>query len=78
MTVYDLKVGDDAIITDFLAGREFRRRLVSLGVTRDSRFTLKNVTIMRNVFELELVNGALVALRKGEAQKVKVQLCKKA
>jgi len=77
MTVFDLKTGDDAIITDFLAGREFRRRLVSLGVTKESKFTIKHITMMRNVFELELESGTLVALRKGEAQKVEVKLCNK-
>ena len=77
MTVYDLKIGDEAKVIDFLAGREFRRRLVSLGVTKESKFTIKHVTIMRNVFELQMESGTLVALRKGEAQKVEVELCKK-
>ena len=77
MTIYDLNVGDEGIITSLLAGKEFRRRLVSLGVTKESSFSIRNITVMRNVFEIELGSGTLVALRKGEAQKVEVKLCKK-
>ena len=77
MTIYDLNVGDKGIITSLLAGKEFRRRLVSLGVTKESSFSIRNITVMRNVFEIELGSGTLVALRKGEAQKVEVKLCKK-
>jgi len=74
MTIYDLKVGDKGVITNFFAGKEFRRRLVSLGVTKESNFNVKHITMMRNVFEIELESGTLVALRKGEAQKVEVEL----
>jgi len=74
MTVYDLKKGDKGIIRDFFAGREFRRRLTSLGITKESEFVVKNITVMRNVFELELDSGTLVALRRGEAQKIEVEL----
>jgi len=77
MTVYDLKIGEKAEIIDFLAGREFKRRVVSLGLTKGEKFILKHATIMRNVFELELESGTLVALRRGEAQKLEVKLCKK-
>jgi len=76
MTIYDLKVGDKGTITEFLAGKEFKRRLVSLGVTKESHFNIKNITVMKNVFEIELDSGTLIALRKGEAQKVEVKLCK--
>ena len=74
MTVYDLKEGDKGIIKDFFAGREFKRRVISLGITKGSLFTVKHITMMRNVFELEIDNGTLVALRKGEAKKVEVEL----
>ncbi len=73
MTIYELKVGQKAKIMGFLAGKELKKRLTSFGISKESVFTIKNITIMKNVFEIELESGTLVALRKGEAQKIEVQ-----
>ena len=76
MTLYDMNVDQCGIIKIIAGGENFRRRLISLGVSKESKFILKAVTIMRNVFEIELDSGTCVALRRGEAKKLEVELCK--
>jgi Fe2+ transport system protein FeoA len=77
MTLNDLKNGNCAVITELAGGRDFKNRLASFGITKGAKFTVKAVTIMRNVFEIEVQDGTCVALRRGEAQKIQVELCKK-
>ena len=76
MLLSDIDKNDTAVITDIFGGHQFIRRLISFGITKGTQFKLKEVTIMRNVFEIEVEDGTCVALRKGEASKIEVELCK--
>jgi Fe2+ transport system protein FeoA len=74
MTLDTLNVGDVAMVTEILSGKELKRRLNSMGITKQSVIKIKAITLQKNTYEIE-INRTMVALRKGEAQKIKVALC---
>ncbi len=76
MTIADLKVDEKAEIVGIDAGKEFKRRLNSFGIVKGTEFVLKAKTLTANTFEIE-VNRNMIALRRGEAQKIKVSPCKR-
>ncbi|MGM0533435.1 MAG: FeoA family protein [Campylobacterota bacterium] len=73
MTLDQLSVGQEAIVTDIDSGRELKRRLLSFGLVKGTKIKLTERTLKRNTFEVQ-VDRSMVALRKGEAQKVQVQI----
>jgi len=75
MTLNDMKIDDCGIIIKLSGCPEFRKRLYSLGITKDSVFRVKRTTIQRSVFEIEMKSGTRIALRRGETKKIKVELC---
>jgi Fe2+ transport system protein FeoA len=72
MRLYDLDKNDKGIIVAINGCREFKKRLLSLGITRESKFTIKEISMARNTFKVA-INTTLVALRKGEAMKIEVE-----
>jgi len=76
MTLDQLSVGETAVITEIHSGKELKRRLNSMGITKQSVIKIKAITLQKNTYEIE-VNRTMVALRKGESQKIEVMLCDK-
>ena len=73
MTLDQLSVGQEAVVLDIHAGKELKRRLFSFGLVKGTRVKLTEQTLKRNTFEVQ-IDRSMVALRKGEAQKVQVQV----
>lgn len=68
MKVKDLNIGDKAIVTGYEKGNsEYRRKLLSMGLTRGTQFKLTKIAPMGDPVELE-VRGFSLSLRKSEAE----------
>lgn len=68
MKIKDLKIGDRVIITGYEKGNsEYRRKLLSMGLTRGTEFTLSKIAPMGDPVELEIRDFHL-SLRKSEAE----------
>lgn len=76
MTLDKLNVGDKAVITSINSGKELKRRLNSLGVTKEGKLEVKAITLQKNTYEIQ-INRTMVALRRGEVAKIEVELCDK-
>ena len=72
MRLYDLDKNSTGEIISIDGCKEFKKRLLSLGITKGSTFTVKEITMARNTFKIS-INNTLVALRKGEAMKIGVK-----
>jgi Fe2+ transport system protein FeoA len=73
MTLDQLSVGEEAVVTGIRSGKELKRRLLSFGLVAGTKVRLTERTLKRNTFEIQ-VDRSMVALRKGEAQKVEVEV----
>jgi len=74
-TVKDLLPGDRARITGFKPGEEgYRSRLLSMGLTKNTEFTLVKVAPLGDPVELEL-RGFKLSLRKAEAEVLQIERC---
>ncbi|MGF1639784.1 MAG: ferrous iron transport protein A [Rhodospirillales bacterium] len=73
MKLSDLKVGEAAEVVGFGAGNPgYRARLMAMGLTPGTRFTLKRMAPLGDPVEIE-VRGFALSLRKVEAEAVRVQ-----
>jgi len=63
----DMKIGEKALITGYEAGtRDYKRKLLTMGLTKGSELTLLKVAPLGDPVELE-VRGYNLSLRKAEA-----------
>ena len=75
MKLSELGVGETAEVVSFTAGsRGYRTRLMSMGLTPGTRFTLKRLAPLGDPVEIE-VRGFALTLRKQEAEAVQVERC---
>ncbi|MGZ8411030.1 MAG: FeoA family protein [Hyphomicrobium sp.] len=75
MRLSELGVGETAEVVAFAAGsRGYRTRLMSMGLTPGTRFTLKRLAPLGDPVEIE-VRGFALTLRKQEAEAVRVERC---
>jgi len=72
LKIFDLNVGDRAKIKEIHAGRELKHRMKSFGLYSGVEFEVKNFSLGKNTVELQ-VGSSLVALRKGEMQKIEIE-----
>lgn len=73
MKLSDLRVGDAAQVTGFGAdAKGYRARLLAMGLTPGTRFTLKRLAPLGDPVEIE-VRGFALSLRKAEADIIRVQ-----
>ena len=70
--IYHLKPGDRAKIKEIKAGRELKHRMKSFGLYSGVEFEVKNFSLGKNNIELQ-VGNSLVALRKGEMDKIEIE-----
>ncbi len=67
MKIKDLKIGDRVKITGYEKGNsEYRRKLLSMGLTRGVEFTLSKIAPLGDPVEIE-VRDFHLSLRKSEA-----------
>lgn len=73
MKLSDLNVGDAAEVVGFdPGGAGYRARLLTMGLTPGTRFTLKRLAPLGDPVEIE-VRGFSLSLRKTEADAVRVR-----
>ena len=70
--IFDLGLGDRARIKEIHAGRELKHRMKSFGLYNGVEFEVKNYSIGKKTVELQ-VGNSLVALRRGEMEKIEVE-----
>jgi ferrous iron transport protein A len=72
-TISDLKVGDRATLTGYSeAGRDYRRKLLSLGLTPGVEVGITRIAPMGDPVEIR-VRGFSLSLRKEEAATLNVE-----
>jgi len=74
MTLDQVRENQEVIVRNFLGGFGFRRRLYGLGIYPGERLKVLNNALMRGPILLE-VRGVEVAVGRGVACKVEVELC---
>jgi ferrous iron transport protein A len=73
MSLKDLVVGDEGEVVGYdNAGRSYRKRLLSMGLTPGARFQVTRVAPMGDPVEIRL-RGYRLSLRKGEAGSLRVE-----
>ncbi len=72
INIYHLKVGDRGRIVRIHAGKTLKARLKSFGIYPGVEFRIRAFSLGKNTVELE-VGQTLVALRKGEMEKIEVE-----
>lgn len=73
MKIRDLRPGDEAVITGYEDyNTKYRKQLLSLGLTRGTRFTLTRIAPMGDPVEINVRDFALF-LRKGEADVIEIK-----
>jgi len=75
MILNQLDENTKAVITAIHAGRELKSRLYSFGLSVGKEFMVKRYSLNKNVVEIE-VNRSLIALRRGESEKIEVEMLK--
>jgi len=73
MNLKDLAVGETGIVAGFAeGGRPYRKKLLSMGLTPGTEFTMTRVAPMGDPVEIQ-VRGFKLSLRRGEAETVQVE-----
>jgi len=72
LKIFDLNLGDKARIKQIHAGRELKHRMKSFGLYPGVEFEVKNFSLGKKNVELQ-VGNSLVALRRGEMEKIEVE-----
>ena len=72
MTLAELKIGQDAVITAVGGGGELRHHLLDMGLTPGTEVTLRKVAPMGDPIELEL-RGYELTLRLEDARKISIE-----
>jgi len=72
MTLKELSIGDRATVLGFNeSGKAYRRKLLSMGLTPGTEFSLVRVAPLGDPVEI-LIRGYSLSLRKGEADALSV------
>ena len=75
MKIKEMKQNDQAQVVSFNKGaRLLRDRLIAMGLTRGTRFTLKKIAPFGDPVKIEL-RGFALSLRKEEADAIEVEAC---
>lgn len=73
ITLLDLKAGDAGIVKGFAPGdADYRRRLMAMGLTPGTRFTVTRLAPLGDPIQLQVRNSALT-LRKDEARLLRIE-----
>ncbi len=72
INIYHLNKGDRGQIVGINAGKTLKARMKSFGIYPGVEFEIKAFSLGKNNVELQ-VGNSLVALRKGEMDKIEVQ-----
>ena len=72
MTLIDLNLGEAGAVVKVDGAREFRRRLMELGIVPGVRVVLKNVSPLGDPLDIE-VRSARLSIRRNEARLIEVQ-----
>lgn len=72
MNIYHLQKGDKGRIVKINAGKTLKARMKSFGIYPGVAFEIKAFALGKNNVELQVGSG-LVALRKGEMDKIEVE-----
>jgi len=73
MTLRELKVGENGKVTGFEdGGRSYRRKLLSMGLTPGTPFSVTRVAPMGDPVEIKL-RGFKLSLRKDEASALRIE-----
>lgn len=73
ITLLDLKPGDGGIVKGFAPGdADYRRRLMAMGLTPGTRFTVTRLAPLGDPIQLQVRNSALT-LRKDEARLLRIE-----
>jgi Fe2+ transport system protein FeoA len=72
MHIYHMKTGDRGKIVKINAGKTLKARMKSFGLYPGVEFRVRAFSLGKNNVELE-VGRSLVALRKGEMEKIEVE-----
>lgn len=71
--IREISVGDSAEVVGYdPAEKVYRKKLLSMGLTKGTVFTLKKVAPMGDPVEIE-VRGFKLSLRKGEAEVLRIR-----
>lgn len=74
MNLRDMAVGDSGIVAGFAeGGRAYRKKLLSMGLTPGTEFSITRVAPMGDPVEIR-VRGFKLSLRRGEAETVQVEM----
>jgi len=74
MNLKDMAVGETGIVAGFAeGGRGYRKKLLSMGLTPGTEFSITRVAPMGDPVEIKL-RGFKLSLRRGEAETVQVEL----
>jgi ferrous iron transport protein A len=68
----DLAKGDRAVIRRIDTNSSLKTRLASFGVVRGSELTVEACSMGKQTMEI-LVDGTLIGIRKGEANRIEVE-----
>ena len=73
LSIKDIRIGETAEVLGFdRAEKNYRRRLLSMGLTKGSLFTLKKIAPMGDPVEIE-VRGYRLSLRRTEAEVMRIR-----
>lgn len=75
-SISDMKVGQNSRISGFTkseGGKAYRSKLLAMGLTRGTEFSIKRVAPMGDPIEI-LVRGFSLSLRKIEAEALQIEL----
>lgn len=73
ITLLDLKPGDGGVVKGFAPGDAgYRRRLMAMGLTPGTRFTVTRLAPLGDPIQLQVRNSALT-LRKDEARLLRIE-----
>lgn len=73
ISLLDFKPGDGGIVKGFAPGNaDYRRRLMAMGLTPGTRFTVTRLAPLGDPIQLQVRNSALT-LRKDEAQLLRIE-----
>lgn len=70
-TLDQLSVNDTAVIACITAEEDLKQRFFSFGMRRGSPFKIKAISMSKSTIEIE-VGGTMIALRRDEAEAIKV------
>lgn len=71
-TLKDIKPGDSAVITKLHGAGPLKRRIMDMGLTKETQVTVRKVAPLGDPIELN-VRGYELSIRKEDAEQIEVQ-----